>query len=277
MRTSSAASELNESLLAQFDDPLPLAFSSLRAGPSSSGSRISQGRWVFSNSMFQNRCDPPLLSVVFRGIQLKLRSLSKALPFGKASCLWPTCQLVSTSLRSSRHQLESLVGFLFGSFSPFRKAGSWLLLSSYLTFVLDNYLSHFVLEYFCVVSYCCVVHSNNFLCKIQLKVEYVWYIQQPFLGMESVPLKKFAFPPPGLLPFLIQRISQVQKSDGPFCSLVPTLFLVVPAPGQSDQALCDPGGFPYFFSLSFQRVVKQKGVFTFPCMCSSLGLVRLGS
>ena len=164
MRTSSAASELNE-FICPVDDHLPLALSSLRAGPSSSGSRISQGRWVFSNSMFQNRCDPPLLSVVFRGIQLKLRSLSKALPFGKASCLWLKCQLVSTSLRSSRHQLESLVGFLFGSFSPFRKAGSWLLLSSYLTFVLDNYLS-LVLEYFCVVSYCRVVHSNHYLCKI---------------------------------------------------------------------------------------------------------------
>ena len=49
------------------DDPLPLALSSLRAGTSSSGSRISLGRWVFSQlNVSKSVRFPPTFSCLSR-------------------------------------------------------------------------------------------------------------------------------------------------------------------------------------------------------------------
>ena len=69
----------------------------------------------FFNSMYHYRCYP-LFSVVFLGIQLNLRSLTKALIVNRASKLVAQCQLGSNPMWVTHRQLESLVSHLFSRF-----------------------------------------------------------------------------------------------------------------------------------------------------------------
>ena len=69
----------------------------------------------FFKSMYHYRCYP-LFSVVFLGIQLNLRSLTKALTVNRASKLVAQCQLGSNPMWVTHRQLESLVSHLFSRF-----------------------------------------------------------------------------------------------------------------------------------------------------------------
>ena len=105
----------------------------------------------FFKSMYHYRCYP-LFSVVFLGIQLNLRSLTKALTVNRASKLVAQCQLGSNPMWVTHRYLESLVSHLF---------------SRFLFLLLGRQAPGFQLSYFhSVYDYSCGRHQIQIWCKL---------------------------------------------------------------------------------------------------------------